>query len=226
MFIQPLIEAANDFRAAVAAEEQKRRTSGVLAERGADVIAAEQRLLTQIDRFRSGLRGARPAMKLLVAVAEGAPAEWAASLAGQLAARVGGRIALLHVIDPKLFIGSAPELGFVGHHLYTDLLANGQTLLGAAQAHVPEGIEVERIIRDGDPVRVILDVAKEWKADVIVMGTHAQGRFAHLLLGSTADAVVRSSPIPVLTVASERRALAAVDDAHVGAVNDSQIRVL
>lgn len=203
MSIHPLIEAASAYRAAVAADEERRCRNADLPEHGTDIIAAEQRLLEQLDRYRKDSQSCKPRVRLLVAVAGGAPAICAASLAGKLAVQVGGRIGLLHVIDPKLFVGSAPELGFVGHRLYTDLLTEGESLLGAAQAQVPEGIDVEPMIRDGNPVRVILEVAREWEADLIVMGTHAQGRLAHFLLGSTADAVVRSSPIPVVTVGAE-----------------------
>jgi nucleotide-binding universal stress UspA family protein len=36
--------------------------------------------------------------------------------------------------------------------------------------------------------------------DLIVMGTHGRGAIAHLLMGSTAERVVRKAPCPVLTV--------------------------
>lgn len=46
----------------------------------------------------------------------------------------------------------------------------------------------------------IIQAAREESADLIVMGTHGRRGFDHLILGSTAENVVRKSPCPVLTV--------------------------
>ena len=55
-------------------------------------------------------------------------------------------------------------------------------------------------LRTGVPADEILAVAAEVRADLIVMGTHGRRGFSHLLMGSVAERVVRTSPIPVLTV--------------------------
>ena len=62
------------------------------------------------------------------------------------------------------------------------------------------GIRVERRLELGDPVTVILHVAKEIGADVIVMGTHGRTGLGRLLMGSVAEQVVRRSECPVLTI--------------------------
>lgn len=55
-------------------------------------------------------------------------------------------------------------------------------------------------VREGNPVDVIVDFAKDKDIDLIVMGTHGRGWLAHVLLGSTTEKVVRKAPCPVLTV--------------------------
>ena len=47
---------------------------------------------------------------------------------------------------------------------------------------------------------VILQEAKEWAADVIVMATHGRRGVAHMILGSVTEGVIRASPVPVLVV--------------------------
>jgi nucleotide-binding universal stress UspA family protein len=47
---------------------------------------------------------------------------------------------------------------------------------------------------------VILNEARKWRADVIVMGTHGRRGISRTLLGSDAEAVVRSATAPVLLV--------------------------
>ena len=58
-----------------------------------------------------------------------------------------------------------------------------------------------RILR-GIPAQQINETARELKSDLIVMGTRGRTGLAHVLLGSTAEGVVRGAPCPVLTVRS------------------------
>jgi nucleotide-binding universal stress UspA family protein len=52
---------------------------------------------------------------------------------------------------------------------------------------------------------VILREAKKWKADLIVIGTHGRRGINRMVLGSDAEAVLRSAPVPVLMVRSPER---------------------
>lgn len=61
-------------------------------------------------------------------------------------------------------------------------------------------IPVTSTILEGTPSRQIVAYAVESNCDLIVMGTRGRGGIDRLLLGSVAERVVRSSPVPVLTV--------------------------
>jgi nucleotide-binding universal stress UspA family protein len=50
---------------------------------------------------------------------------------------------------------------------------------------------------------VIDDDAKQWPADLIVIGTHGRSGISRLLLGSVAEGVVRGASVPVLLVRAE-----------------------
>lgn len=52
----------------------------------------------------------------------------------------------------------------------------------------------------GTPFYEIINLAKEEKVDLIVIGTHGRTGLAHVLMGSVAEKVVRKAPCPVLTV--------------------------
>jgi nucleotide-binding universal stress UspA family protein len=61
-------------------------------------------------------------------------------------------------------------------------------------------IPVRTEVRDGNPVQVLLDVADEVDANVIVVGSRGFGGFPNLLLGSTSTQLAQHSRRPVLIV--------------------------
>lgn len=81
------------------------------------------------------------------------------------------------------------------------IAASAQDGLDAAVARIAATWpNVSGILRCGTTWREIAHVAAERCADLVVMGTHGRHGLAHALLGSVAARVVRSSPVPVLTI--------------------------
>ncbi|MFQ5510526.1 MAG: universal stress protein [Candidatus Krumholzibacteriia bacterium] len=68
------------------------------------------------------------------------------------------------------------------------------------EERVPDDLPVGTETLFGKPFVQILKYAKRENADLIVMATHGRGAIAHILMGSTAEKVVRKAPCPVLTV--------------------------
>lgn len=62
------------------------------------------------------------------------------------------------------------------------------------------GIEVVEEVLEGTPNERLVEYADHEDVDMIVMGTHGKSGVSRVLLGSTAEKVVRNSPVPVLTV--------------------------
>jgi nucleotide-binding universal stress UspA family protein len=82
-----------------------------------------------------------------------------------------------------------------------DLKAEGAALLDRAVAAAARGgVTAQRVALEGDPARNLLEQAAEWKCSLIVMGTHGRQGLERLFVGSTTEAVLRGSSIPVLTV--------------------------
>ncbi len=80
----------------------------------------------------------------------------------------------------------------------TALHQQGEQAVDAVKAQAGD-LSVETVIREGSPANEITTYADEADIDVIVMGTHGRSGVDRLLLGSVAERVVRSSPIPVMT---------------------------
>lgn len=76
-----------------------------------------------------------------------------------------------------------------------------QRTIEQIRSRVPD-VHVEQLIHGGSPGEVICWVAQEKACDQIVMGTHGRTGVINLLMGSTAEYVVRHARCPVLTVPS------------------------
>lgn len=66
--------------------------------------------------------------------------------------------------------------------------------------HVPEDIQVQRMLVDGSPWEAIIKAAKKVDADLIVMASHNKRKFADYVLGPNAEHVVHHSRISVMIV--------------------------
>jgi nucleotide-binding universal stress UspA family protein len=68
-----------------------------------------------------------------------------------------------------------------------------------------DGLEVETVIREGDPASEIARAAHEFSIDLLTVVTHGRKGLARALWGSTAEEILAESPCPVLTVRPPQR---------------------
>lgn len=61
-------------------------------------------------------------------------------------------------------------------------------------------LDTVQVVKVGYAVEEIVNYAKDHDIDLIVIGTHGHTGFAHLLMGSVAEKIVRLATCPVLTV--------------------------
>ena len=142
-----------------------------------------QRILVPLDGSQTAARGLREAIDLAFAL--------------------DARLLLLHVIE------SFPSLEErSGVASYDDMLGElreyGEALLiKAAQATAEEAVPADAFLREARDMQVFETIVNEARAlacDLIVMGTHGRRGLSRLTMGSDAEMVVRTSPVPVLLV--------------------------
>jgi nucleotide-binding universal stress UspA family protein len=126
-------------------------------------------------------------------------AELALAHAEALARRHGARLIVAHVIEPWPTTPYPPIS--VADETDRILRATATRRLEAAIAPlVARGLEVSTRVVTGGPGHESVELARSIGADAIVVGTHGRSGLAHLVYGSTAEYIVRRSPIPVLTI--------------------------
>jgi nucleotide-binding universal stress UspA family protein len=147
--------------------------------------------------------------KILVPVDFSDCARVAVQHAAMLGKSFDAKIDLLYVWEAPAFVAPEAMVGAAGTTQTLAELASTQAesaMREFADAIRKEGIAIEKtLVEQGDPARTIVELAENGGYDLIAMGTHGRSGFAHLLLGSVTEKVVRRSPRPVLTVRAKNK---------------------
>jgi universal stress protein A len=128
---------------------------------------------------------------------------YALSYAASLARSFGASILCVHVIEPMV-----PTVGYSGMTEPLPIADITDQLENSAERELPKiaereecaGLEIEELIVHGEAASEIVSVARERKVDLIVVSSHGRTGLGRILFGSTAEAVVRHAPCPVLVV--------------------------
>lgn len=117
------------------------------------------------------------------------------------AAQFEASLTLLHVMAPFFGGTEADVLAVPAAYYGRDLPAILYERLEMIAAKIREqGIDVDSVIGMGVPFVEIVKTARKPQSDLIVISTHGRTGLKHLIIGSTAERVVRKAPCPVLTV--------------------------
>lgn len=121
----------------------------------------------------------------------------------RLAKSQSAALRLVHVLDELIMVPGAEAVVYLGNTV--DLLREaGKQIIEKANALAREhGLEPESVmleIMGGQAAEPIVKEAKQWGADLIVLGTHGRRGVTRLVMGSDAEEIVRTAPVPVLLV--------------------------
>ncbi len=134
--------------------------------------------------------------KILAPIDFSDPSQHALSYAKDLAAALGATLHVLYVEDDPILTAHTTAQSYRDE-------ATAKVAARYEQVVSPEDraqLRAEFAVREGRAFVEIVRYAREQDMDLIVMGTHGRRAISHMLLGSVAENVVRTSFCPVLTV--------------------------
>lgn len=148
--------------------------------------------------------------KILVPIDGSPTANEGLAEAVKLGKLTGARLRLLHAVD-MLSITLTPEASMsLSQPLIDTLKRAGQDILDKAKASVmAAGLEADTVLVDTLSGRIsdlVVEEARKWGAELIVIGTHGRRGVGRLVLGSDAEQVLRLAPVPVLLVRAHHAA--------------------
>jgi nucleotide-binding universal stress UspA family protein len=126
--------------------------------------------------------------KILCPIAFDDQCRAALDLAQRVAEQNHARVWVLHVVSPEADSGMGSETGAT------------LRLQKIVEERLHGKVDYEFVVRSGSAADEVLNAAREFGSDLIVIPTHGRVGLKRLVLGSVAECVIRESSIPVLTV--------------------------
>jgi nucleotide-binding universal stress UspA family protein len=149
--------------------------------------------------------------KILIGIDDSSFAEHAAEYGFDIAHSYKAHVGLVHIVEPMMMTATNNSDLVMGTTVPTGLGVNdvelikiqsdaSETLIDRTIKKFAKGLTVTHFNEFGSTADGIIECGKDFKADLIVIGTHSRTGLDRLLMGSVAEDVVRHSPIPVLVV--------------------------
>jgi nucleotide-binding universal stress UspA family protein len=118
----------------------------------------------------------------------------------EIARQFNATVLLIHAVPLVAQFSEVP----LPVDLYQDQQRAALERLGKIAADKLNTIEHKTAVYVGDVAGSILKAIDQFQPDVVIMATHGRSGLAHFVLGSVAEAIVRRSPCPVLTVRTDK----------------------
>ena len=139
-------------------------------------------------------------MKILLAIDDSEFSERVVKTVVEHVRPQGAKVQVLHVVNPilaNLVRYSAYRFVVNIKKLEQEMLKHAEVVKRAAETLRKAKFDVAVRVERGEPKKMILQAAAEWKADLIVVGSHGRSGMDQFLLGSVSEAVARYAPCSV-----------------------------
>jgi nucleotide-binding universal stress UspA family protein len=136
--------------------------------------------------------------RILIALDDEPIAAHAADIGAELARLAAAEMAFIRVIDPALV--NPADTAIQPDVLVASAKEDARKLIDDFRKRLPQQPAALDFVQIGSPITEIVKAAKDWPADLIVIGSHGRGGIRRALLGSVAEGVMRQAPCPVLVV--------------------------
>ena len=141
-------------------------------------------------------------MKILIALDASPRSEHALQFVSRMRWPAGSRVLVVSALQPMVSAAAAsPDLGELPAQVLDDRRRELEELVANAESELREsGFATEGRVEVGDPREVLLSVAQDERADLLVVGSHGRTGIAKLMLGSVSSHVVTHASCSVLVV--------------------------
>lgn len=199
MFTKPMLTAVERF---LAVQMEVTNAEGAAAERAANEVRLQQ-AKEELEKA-AGAEAPRAGIRRILVAVDHAQHP-ALDAACKIAQPLGAQIAIVYVLEPL----PAPnlEMAYDMTPEFEESRAAAKAVVATFEQEVPASLLAFAALREGHAAEEIVAAAKEFNADLIVIGTHRRGALARFFMGSTSQAVLRHALCPVMLVTDTSAAL-------------------
>jgi len=134
-----------------------------------------------------------------------------------IATLTGASLRLIHMLDMLDFTSGFETAAVYTDHVIPFMRRTGEEILQDGKARAEKaGIRADSVLLEGMKTRLCDAVAEQsraWEAELIVIGTHGRRGVGRMLLGSDAEQIARTAPVPVLLVRAPEASVQAAKSA-------------
>ena len=116
-----------------------------------------------------------------------------------LARDLNAKVMLLNVIETALTLGN-PDAGIFPDDALINIKSKTEDFLNRMKAQYGKDIDTELMAPVGDIQPIVIETASNWKASLIITGTHGRTGVNKLLNGSVAESIMHHSSVPVCVI--------------------------
>ncbi len=121
-----------------------------------------------------------------------------------LAKKYGAELYVLHVIhDPFSLEGWNLPVPSLEEDYKRLLRQTREELFATIALEKEKGMKVKELVKEGPPVKEILQTIKDENIDILIMLAHEEGRLEHFLFGRSNDELIHKMPCSILMVKKE-----------------------
>lgn len=146
-------------------------------------------------------------MKILLATDGAKQSDAAIDLLKRMLLADGDEIKIVNIVDMALPMSIDIYGGYLPNTMELEKTAreHGSKILEQTAAKLNEfagrpSVSITTEMLFGSPESRIVETAEDWKADLVIVGSHGYSRWERILLGSVSDSVVHHAPCSVLVV--------------------------
>ena len=153
--------------------------------------------------------------KVLIALDYDPTAQKIAEQGYSLAKTMEAEVLLMHVVtDPVYYTSTeySPIMGFGGYMDVAQFQPDTIEGLKSASKHYLDKTKlhlgdeaIQTSVKEGDVADSILKAAKEYHADIIVLGSHSRRWLENIVIGSVAGEVLNNSEIPLFIIPTKKK---------------------
>ncbi len=120
----------------------------------------------------------------------------ALKVANEVAVDHSAELCVVHITPPVPVAAAATGYSAIAEMERSEEISLQELI----KERIPKELHVQQIVTVGEAADEIIQIAERERVDLIVIGTHGQTGWRHVVFGSVAEKVVRFAPCPVLTI--------------------------